>query len=255
MSAPIYFVPGEAPTETNQDYVRKVFAAHDLEHLSDTKDSLSYLARGVPGSGPGGQKGLMLGVAPADERGTICDPIGYYPDRQRWFEPDDDDEVWIGVETDSPVCPQDVLRTTVIQGHPVKLLDGHEWIIPVARCFPEGTRLPMKVLPKRDGSVEYEVRDEYLILAETADMLLTSFGLMREEEDGQAVVVETGLSVEEAMSVCLKAIGCNYRISWREVRAMELVDGDALFEITLALIDWPTFEQFQDSSKKKTGAQ
>ena len=81
-------------------------------------------------SGPGGLGGVIY----SDGSGRT----GYYPDVQDWSE---SGLFWIGVDRD-PVTPESLERAEMIGGHYVRLEDGHDWLIPVARCFPIGSRLP-----------------------------------------------------------------------------------------------------------------
>ena len=76
-------------------------------------------------SGPDGGKGAVFAQG-ADPRIDL--------DNQTWRKiPKSPVDAWVGHDNRAKPGPDDLLRAQQIDGHLVKLLDGSQWLIPVAR--------------------------------------------------------------------------------------------------------------------------
>jgi len=95
-------------------------------------------ARFITAAGPSGGPGLLLG----EEGWADGTAIGYYPDRQTFRQNVETSKrpnvrTWVGLWTQRRPGPEDLLRRDALSGWPVRLGDGQEWLVPVARRFVE----------------------------------------------------------------------------------------------------------------------
>jgi hypothetical protein len=175
-------------------------------------------------TGPGGLGGLVY----SNDDGKT----GYYPDSQSWSQAE---EIWIGVDRD-PIKPESLLRKEIIGGHSVRLEDGNDWIIPVARAFPSGTRLPEALILGPDGQLISEVLPRFAQFSTDANRVYDALA-----GDGE-------MSVVDAWEIAVKALGFNYYIGRREVSLLKLLTTANIIEILKAIIDYPTV---MEALKKK----
>ena len=195
-------------------------------------------------SGPDGKQGMLFYAE------DLVDP-NYCADRQTWEQ---FDGLWIGYETDSSPNPEALLLPDCTEAHPVRLADGNEWLIPVVRKFPLGyqvvealpgsTALPLVMARGSDGTATYRVgraNAELWRLCERA----------KEDLFGDA----GGFRVEDSLRLAELALSVNYRVSWREISLLELIDTRQILAVVRALLDLPTFDRLKDQyqDRKKNG--
>lgn len=193
------------------------------------------------------------GVVIADSK-TVS-KVGYYKDQQTWRKIPGSD-AWVGMVTDSLPNPADLVRDQVLSGHLVKLADGKEWLVPIARgSQEEGDELRWTMsLPTapttvdEDGKwVRGDVSETYRPLWEIA-MRFWDAWFAAEEIEGED---KATILFDDLNDAALLALATNYRVGKAETSLLGLFDSSCITDILLALIDWPTRLAW---SKKKQDA-
>lgn len=208
MSAFLYFFP-DAP--------KPVVKAADIPaecNLSGILDGAKLAYALGRTNGPEGSSGYLVAVRPADEsRAAKC---GYYPDEQRWAKvrgADGKVTHWIGYEKANPPGPADLARPRMVEGYPVTLADGRQWVIP-------SVHVPYTTLPKicradEDGNLVKSVPDEY---EEICSLGAKFFDCIRDV---------SGFDFNEFVEFCWRLLAINYRIGRREMLELGLLADSA----------------------------
>lgn len=204
--------------------------------------------RSVQG-GPDQQQGVIIAVEGSISGGLI----GYYPDRQTWRRLPSG-AAWVGYYTDQPPTPAELVRDKQLPGHLVTLGDDQDYEIPVARGFSDDEEnvggyqaLPsISTLDDEGNWTPGGVVAKHAELWEVAQRWWDSF-VGAAAEDQQPT--ETGgLRVEFDFAglndAALTALATNYRLGKAEVALLGLFDQEIVREILLAVIDWPTIENW-----------
>jgi hypothetical protein len=203
----LYFIPSDSKA-TAPDHCKKESDVH---------------------GGPGGKIGRIYAVGEG--------PVGYYPDTQKWekVSNDETDTYWLGVDRDD-FSPSDIERGELIDGHLVTLEDGNKWLIPVARVFPIGTRLPEALILGPGGELVSEVLPRFAQFSKDADRAY------------DALTGEGELSIADAWEIAVKALSLNYKLDRQEVSLLHLLTTTNIMEILKAIVDLPAILEM---SKKK----
>jgi len=185
--------------------------------------------------GPGGVFGVVVG--------PTSDVI-YDPSRQVWKEGKD---YFIGWEKEQgQPKPEELRRKVIFPGHWVKLGDGNEWLIPVARYCGGETGLERAITMDRDGKVRQEILEKYKEFYEYAAWYLSWIGL----DGGDPETVKDKTEAEFYM-MCCRILGVNYRVGANEVSALQLLTNRVEIEIIKALADWPSWVKMMEAIKEK----
>lgn len=203
--------------------------------LSGTALDGESVAFGGPTDGPGETERGMLAAA-GDGAGMRFDGK-----HQTWRRCNGG-RFWIGWWTDRKPRPEHLALREMIFGHQVMLLDGHEWMVPLARPFAGGEVLPQVTTLGEDGEPVRLIADRYRALREHADRLYDDW---LADIGGGAK-----LNQDDADRMAVAALGTNYRIGKYEAAALELLDTTRTREVLRALIDLPTIEAL--IAEKKT---
>jgi hypothetical protein len=210
-------------------------------------------AWGAPG--PDGRQGLL--VTYGDDPRHSNPALTYDPQTQVWVQlpaPDGATSAaapWLGYAKDPLQRPMagDLLRKrTAVDSHSVELGDGGNWSIPIVRRFPDGTALPQVLVAGSNGRVTPRVRKDFEELYNFALLLTedlfgsgaTDFAALPEDKRNAAY-----------MRFGVLALGVNYRVSFAEVSALELLDTQNIKRVAQAIIDWPNLQKFLEEFKKK----
>ena len=204
------------------------------------------------GNGPGGKGGCVVGI---DEN------IGFYPDRQTWSLIPGSQDVFLGIENQkskikNPIKPADLARAEQIDGYAVELADGETWLVPVARCFPEGSMLPQALTIGPDGKVVKESLPKFAKTCRAADRLWDYFrsanGLLTEGE-----TVEP-MDDSEMFGLAVGVLALNYRVGPAEVSALRLLTTKNINRILWCFVDVPNYLAVQvaraEAESKKNDA-
>ncbi|HUV11129.1 MAG TPA: hypothetical protein VMX12_09130, partial [Acidimicrobiia bacterium] len=143
--------------------------------------------------GPGGGPGVIVTDAGVDR--TKLD--WRQAPGQKW---------WIGVSGDTP--PATLARKEQIDGHEVELGDGHRWLVPVARTFGIGSRLPQRLVLGPDGATwTGEPLARFVAVSAKAERVERA--MLGDLEDDEEPITVLG----EGASVAVEALALNYRVS------------------------------------------
>lgn len=161
----------------------------------------------------------------------------YKPQEQLWRNAG---AYWVGVWKNNMPTEESLRRDEMIGGHRVKLLDGAEWLVPVARDLSGGTRLPSRVDWGENGELITRVRDEYWPLCS------------RVGEIWQSAMTDDGATMTDAeiAEVAVMGLAVNYRIGIHELGMLGVLDTQNMVKIVQALWDWPTWEKWIEAEKK-----
>ncbi len=206
-------------------------------------DDASYDRRGVT-TGPDSQPGTILTVHHKDDPAT-----GYFPDAQTWRKADDA-EYWLGWYNAAPPQPADLERSQQLAGHSIRLGDGNDWLVPVARSFPYGISLPQSLSLGAGGNIAAAIIPRYAAFGEKAAQLWDVFIAECEAADSDAETQQTMPAVER-MQLAIEALAFNYRIGRHECNALGLLTTDNLSEVLGAVIDQPTIIEHMRADAKK----
>ena len=149
---------------------------------------------------------------------------------------------YLGVDPDRGLPgPGDLIRDEIIDGYAVALGGGdikNEWIVPLARIWPEGTKIPATMGYGPDGDFVTEPVERYRPLCKKAerifDAVAAGHGLIEPADD--LVEIDDG---KEGFDLAVEILAVNYRIGAAEVSAMALIDTDNLHMIIGCLVDLP----------------
>lgn len=206
--------------------------------------------------GPGGGAGLVL----ADDRQVSR--IGYFPDGQQWRRIPRTAN-YVGFVTEDPPAPESLAKPTLVPGHRVRLRDGNDWMIPVARgtasqdgglvgcmALPTATDVDEETGEWRRGQVVPEHRDLWGMAQAWWDVLLPAIATSAKARETGDPDPKIKLDFE-IPDVALAALATNYRVSAIEVALLGLFDETVEQAIANALVDWPTWLAFWE--KKTAG--
>ena len=211
----LYFIPelrGVRPEDIDQAGLRYAFQSGtpwDQVHIAE---------------GPGGSEGCVLR---AGGRGRL----GYFPDRQRWVV-GPGAEWWVGIE--GVASPEALERREIIDGHLVRLGDGNDWRIPVARSFIRGSALPHALVLGPDGEVVTEALPEYAALSAAVERIERAFLGQLGEGDPEEIDIKDGFRIAAS------ALALNYRVGPAEVSFLRLLTTSNIRAVLEALVDVPT---------------
>jgi len=188
-----------------------------------------------PEKTPAAQAGLLIGPPGCDG------PVRYDPAAQDWYPagPDAGPDFFFGFDRNRPPGPGDLQRVEILAGAPVRLGDGAEWIIPIAR------QLPRRRTLSRDGHPEARVLEKFAALFDMAlevwdqyDRLARIVRARQVAAEPEADDLASAMTPEREEEILVAAIRANYRIGYWETRALGLLDDNCEQEILRVLIDW-----------------
>ncbi len=224
MGGYLYYVPGASDADPRAAGLKYAFDGRSPTRCPVTR-------------GPDGDAGVVLS----------CDDalrVRYVPGEQEWG-PVPGTGAWVGYWRDRLPGPQDLARTDLLDGHAITLLDGREWIVPIARkVLVEGgeivawpTALPCAV--RLDDAGKWQIGDvvpRYRWLWEIAGRWLDARFGATETDDGISYDFD---SLFDEAALVLQA---NYRIGRAEASLAGLFETATAKRVLDLLIDVPTFE-------------
>lgn len=230
----LYFVPGR------HTLGREQLAGLGLGYMLDAGSDFS--TRDVPGAGPSGGSGVVFASVPPDHTGHVKVDLG----NQVWRQVPGS-EAWVGHYKDRRPTPDNLARTEQLPGHWLKLLDGSEWLVPIARDWIEADGdcrwrivLPRALDLAADGRWTYgPVVARYQPLWE-----LTEAWISHRCGKPQERFADQG-DINAAVYVLQQ----NYRLGRVEAAMLGILRDELVAPVLDCLIDWPTWLAY---CKKKT---
>lgn len=231
----LYYVPTPKP----------LLSAEDLKSAG-----IAYVGEpGIPAAtqclGPDGGQGLVFAACPND-------PGTFKAAEQRWTK-GPDGKFWCGVWIEKPnPGPDKLARKKFVGGHAVRLRDGNDWTIPIARSVVGGSTLP-RGLVLGDDAKTWRMKElpEYLKLCKDAEAVWREYvAAVIPSENGEPsnkVEVED----QELIRIAVDGLAANYRIGPLEVSCLGLLGTDEMWEILRAIIDIPALMKAAEDRKKK----
>lgn len=228
MGAFLYFVPDAVGREKFLTGRATVFGG-DAETVP----------RGV-NAGPDGGPGTLIAVNPRAGKSAKA----FIPDEQVWHRAPGRDWFFGWLKADPP-SPEGLIRERPLPGHPVRLGDGKQWTIPVARFATGEIVLPKAMGLDESGTFGLRPLPEFSYLAAGAETFWQAL-------TGGDELVQ--IEFEEFWPVVVEALRLNYRVGQEEASVLGLVTTTNIWEALRALIDWPTVEKFlkEQAAQKKT---
>lgn len=251
MAGLVYYLAGKTPPVTRKDIVEAGigYAYADGEPVTPC---------GVR-TGPGKKAGVVVG----NPNRTPVNMIGYYPKDQEWMKIPGR-EVWVAARKGNYPMPEELLRgeDERLPGHEVRLADGNDWVVPLAREYAEGKErigwhraLPHVLSLDEEGhwvvgGVEkrfqqlWDVAERWMDTVRTAKV--EGAGVKGEkgekgtkaEGDGEKVT----FSFQDVNTVAVQVLQTNYRIGNTEAALLGLFTTESAVKVLNALVDGPGLE-------------
>lgn len=242
MAQPLYFLPHLHPDQVNNVGTRKAMLRERglLDVFADVPMELMPCV-GVPGRGPNNLSGSILYYQSPK---TDIPRRTYFKDaEQQWTPVGTGEHVWIGIDTDDPPTPDDMVRRTVYEGYGIDLADGKRWQIPVIRrCHDASTALPTDMVWDSTGKLIEPIKPAYEALWRDTETVSRWF-----VEDQQA-------PRSDALRHAVKALSINYRFGVNEQNLLRVIDATNFMAVLMAMVDYPTYQAIEESQKKMLDA-
>lgn len=181
----------------------------------------------MPGKGPDGCSGFI-----------VCRSMfspSYKPSEQQWFKHHDLDGVWFG--WDQKPTPSQLRRPDAIKGHNVKLLDGNQWEIPVARKLARQNVLPHAADLDEEGKwIQGQVLAKFFKLDFIASDLYDRWA----KSKGDTIDLPA-----DPLNMLSDIVSFNYFVGSRELAAMQVFqfDADFIWAALRLVIDLPGLDE------------
>jgi len=161
-------------------------------------------------------------------------------------------EFSLGVGAGGAPGPEDLIRDEIVDGYPVTLGDGADWIVPLGRVWPEGTRIPSTMGYGPDGSFVTSPVPRFAALCAKAerifDAVAASYGLI--EDRGGIEPIDDG---REGFDLAVEILAVNYRIGPAEASRLALIDTTNLKYAIGCFADLPAIHaEWAARAEKKT---
>ncbi len=194
-------------------------------------------------AGPGGGECVLLMGPGADTK-----LLYYRPEQQTW-QKSLNGRYWVGFYNEDPPSEAVLQRNRQLAGHKVKLVDGSEWLVPVARILSGGSALPRALILGTNGEVVTEVLPQYCEFSSRVEKLWQDFQIEQGWQQGRPA-----MDLKQRWHLAAEALSWNYHVGIVEVNLLKLISSQTLGDILGAVIDLPTLETVAkeiDAHKKK----
>lgn len=203
-----------------------------------------YVCAEYTAGGPGGDTGCLLG--------TDSERLGYYRERQTWLRMPAiaGGKVHVGYWNDARPTPTELAVPEQLRGTPIKLKDGQDWIVPIARECSEGghwSRVLPGVLALDDQNqwTSGGIDPKYSRLWEIAESF---WRCLFRSQVGQDHTMR--FDFPGANDAAVEVLAANYRLGRAEVALLGLFDDqlELAAKVLHKLIDFETFLAWQKKS-------
>ena len=173
--------------------------------------------------------------------------LRYDPDKQRWEKSitGKGGGYWIGYWLDAKPTAAELARDNQIDGHRIAV-EGDDWLVPCARVFPEGTRMPRAMALGADGKVYGQVMSKYRAFCKQAEVLWDDLYRLIGWMEGDEV-----LDAAAKFQMVVDALGFNYFIGVDELNALEILTTDNIERFLWAIVDGAALVEHVEECKKK----
>lgn len=150
--------------------------------------------------------------------------IGYFPKRQAWKQQVGDHRIYVGMDTDRELTPNDVRRADMVPGEVYVADNGSEWMLPKARLFVELesgedgwiSALPRSLALNGNGTWHAgDVKQRYKTLWQYSSELADSiYGAAEEDgvDESGNIVTRDVFTDETLQEIAVECLCCNYRV-------------------------------------------
>lgn len=225
----LYFV-NRAAVAPEPDSLPRLGLAHAFERPPESRQV---------STGPGGASGVLLAQPPTDLARFV-----FKADAQTWRRIPGHADTWVGRWNDEAIGPTELARRDMLSGHSVKLGDGQQWLVPVARAYIEDSgelrwynALPAVWDVDDEGNwVRGAVEKRYAALWNDAEQAADAFSEgVRQMADGKMP-----FDMGDHRGAAVRALGANYRLGPAEVGMLGLFSDQTAIMVLDALCDGPT---------------
>jgi len=244
MAQPLYFLPhvSQAQVEAGLPIIRSILRERGLAEIFNDVPMERVCYAGLAGRGPGDLSGTVITYQTAD--GKAPRRLGYYAGEQSWTAVGDGSLLWIGVDTDEPAKPEELIRSLEYPGYTLTLGDGNRYMIPVVRRPDGSTNLPTDMIFDAVGKLQEPIKPAYLRYWDaSAEVLEIMPSIM------------TGIGLENIdrtkfLKLAIQAFGLNYRYGLAEHSVLRLIDKTNFLSVLALSVDAPRVMQEQEAQKK-----
>jgi hypothetical protein len=217
MSGIMYFVPG--PSTIDEEKCKKL----GLGYVMNGGPSFAGIQGDPTGSGKGPGVVFTFTEAFLQDAGKCV------------WEKLPDADIWAGYNPADPPKPADFAREKQIDGYPVELADGNQWLIPVARAIDGASPMPKRLVWKPEGWQTGDVLPAYKDL----------FGHACRVWDCLIGASETDIAIPDGADVAAMALAINYRLGRTEISLLGLFDTKSMGQVLRMLVEWPAALEIQ----------
>ncbi len=183
----------------------------------------------------------MRGVngGPDKDVGFIAKPVGegklgYYPDEQTWwpvFKRGDEPPVWLGMYTDAPPAPRELLKKHPVNGVDLELGDGNVWHVPEVMDLFGAPKLPIRYQLDPQGRETQTIMPRYIDAAEKVEAHRHWWWNETQRQRRGETENLYRRNVEDLIETCVAVLSVNYRVTRAEVMALGLLTTDTRWRI------------------------
>ncbi len=203
-------------------------------------------------SGPGGKPGVLLAAAG-------CHLPDFDAESQKWYpagsEPDDK-KYWFGFVTATPPTPDDLARDRQVPGNVVRLGDGRQWHVPIARNCPRSRGLSPEGFKTDDPLPQYQkLFDMALEVWNCYDAIAAKMRLEKRDEEIPQEILDGVIDSDREMEILVECLRTNYRLGEYEIRALGLFDDTCEESVLRVLIDFEGYKELVKGEKARREGQ
>lgn len=194
-------------------------------------------AEHVEAAGPDGGRGYVYAWRkPTD----ACRDHGYFPDRQTWIPSKPAGRYYVGLWNDAPPTPAELARPRPLEGSPVGLGDGREWLIPAA------ARVPRDCVLDDDGVPAFVVGERCRAFWDESERFFRD--LVLADVEARKLVIDA-----DWWAYLCRALAMNYRVVPELVSHLRLFDTDTMFAAVMATVDGLRIREAEAQKKTADG--
>lgn len=150
---------------------------------------------------------------------------------------------YLGIHKEEGISPADLELNEMLEGNPVEMGDGNEWVIPIAWKLPEKHRLVENEWVRK-VSRKYEWYQE-----EAFDICEQIFSQIENVNDANLTVA---VSVSHSSDLVSRALCLNYRLTPEVISAIGLINRESFRKALVSICDLNHILATEDEKKKES---